>query len=973
MAAEYNGTTTKNGVSHGNGHAELDEVRMAKHNGHAGTTWLQEPLPPAAHEAEQAFGAAVAKDAARPNHQLHAAEIPAPRLEQPLLLIACGGSGGTIATQFKAILLETFGQMPENVAILYFDSADDPISCREHRTGKVIELERGSESIRLKRVPVAGLKRNQQRNPEILERFGEQLQRIQRPVIDDGAAMERPQGLLAILWNASRIERCLSQALRRLTQRDTNLDHRLSGDSRINVVIAGSTAGGQGSGAMLDLTYMVREKLTELSDLAESSRVVGMFVLPGAFVDVKGPNLLPNTHAFFLELDGMMQGRGFTARYPGGLSIQSQERPFDYVFVLDGVDEQGKTWPNREEVCTLGARALALLFSTEVGMREINNLVNESGVLSRFSAAGFGTYLATAGQAVIRFPAAQVAERCALRQAQRLIDALLAGAASGANQQNSPAQGPHSSGLGAGNVREQLINRPNGAPFQARLAAPAGLEQSSPEEIPTQARNLFTNYLQRRIYDEDFGLLQGQAAAVTKRWQQVHSEQVASRLASGRLTAVRDWLQQTADELQQQLTLVTERQERLARSAELAQRSLDGASSAMDRAAESFILLRRNQVRTALGIYLAAANEVAQLRLEQRIEQLAGEIIRQGSQWVQQQVRTVETLLARLQQTHAWLAAHEQALAERPGGRSEISLATGPFGAALIEHFFRLYAGTVQADMQMALPPQAELLTWAQWSPEVIGGRLIQSVNHHFAPILQITVEDVLALRWNDRSAQQWITRLQGLAAGAWNLDQALLTSGGVELANFLTIGVPDASRTIFANSGYSLVSTHDPERIVALRTLYGASFDTLKAMPLWKRTYEQIQGRTPLHIWGNFQAGSDHTEQLFALGLIFGSIYSQTSWFYYRSEDRLDEPIRLGQGLENAFAALHSRVDLQAQIQRRVETQMSREGSEKVIQRLENWVEASSNKQSSDELARKLRRVARDYAEQLRQNASSS
>jgi hypothetical protein len=110
---------------------------------------------------------------------------------------------------------------------------------------------------------------------------------------------------------------------------------------------------------------------------------------------------------------------------------------------------------------------------------------------------------------------------------------------------------------------------------------------------------------------------------------------------------------------------------------------------------------------------------------------------------------------------------------------------------------------------------------------------------------------------------QQWIGRLTELAAGAWNLDRALLTSGGADHASFLTIGVPDATESIFANCGHTLVSTHDPERIVALRTVYGASFDTLKPAAAWRRAYEQAHGRTPLHVLGvrNQEAGSRSQE----------------------------------------------------------------------------------------------------------------
>jgi hypothetical protein len=175
------------------------------------------------------------------------------------------------------------------------------------------------------------------------------------------------------------------------------------------------------------------------------------------------------------------------------------------------------------------------------------------------------------------------------------------------------------------------------------------------------------------------------------------------------------------------------------------------------------------------------------------------------------------------------------------------------------------------------------LLSWGELSPEELAGHLVRVAERAFEPLRQITVENVLAPQglaqaglapqgsgqeepaspWDERSAQQWIGRLAELAAGAWNLDRALLPGGGADQASFLTIGVADATASIFGNSGYTLVSTHDPERIVALRTAYGVSFDALKPAVQWKRAYEQVGSRTRLHIlWTGQETGPSVTDR---------------------------------------------------------------------------------------------------------------
>lgn len=69
-----------------------------------------------------------------------------------------------------------------------------------------------------------------------------------------------------------------------------------------------------------------------------------------------------------------------------------------------------------------------------------------------------------------------------------------------------------------------------------------------------------------------------------------------------------------------------------------------------------------------------------------------------------------------------------------------------------------------------------------------------------------------------------WLALMENLAAAAWNPDRALLRRGGADLARYLVLGVPSAANSLFAGAGTTLVSTHDRERIIALRTVYGGS-----------------------------------------------------------------------------------------------------------------------------------------------------
>jgi len=772
------------------------------------------------------------------------------RLARPLFMLAIGGSGRMIATHLKAILIEHFGAMPENAVIMVFDSADEPMSVREGRSGQVIELEAEHEFFLLGRVPIAGVKRYPDRHPEIVERLGPALKRIHRASIQDGAAQERPQGLVSWVWNVPRTEELIESAIRRLEERNEDLRHEIEEAVGINVIIAGSVCGGQNSGAMLDAAYLVREKLAELGDLADSSQVVGLLVLPGAFSGRRGPRLKPNTYGFFQELDRLMQGSGFEARYPGNLRIQSSEQPFDQVFVLDGVDEQGKTWPNWEEVCGLGARAMALLYSSDVGMSQIAHAVNQRGVLQGISADGYGTYLATVGQAVIRFPARQVAERCSKRYAQAMIGNCLLAVGQDGEEDSLPAI------TSTAVLRDRLRKTSDGAPFHVQLVAPASLEQSKPEEVPSQARSLVTNYMQRRIYGGYFKQMKESRDSLKSEMADQLSAQLSRPLAQGSLLMAVGWLRRAKEGIEQQYASALAQEKRLTEAAEEAQARQEAAEKAMERTAGGFALWRKRQaVQDALAAYLGAANRVAAFRLEQRVEELAGERLHDALQWAQGHLTAAEAVTTRLTQASEQLARQEDALARLALGRSEINLAE----PEVVDEFYHRYADDVCASVREVIDQTDGVLSWAQQTPDQLVEHLTAAARRVFEPLLHVTVEEVLARRWDDRSAQQWIARLEDLAAGAWNLDRALLPGGGTELASFLTLGVPEESTSIFANSGYTLVSTHDPERIVALRTIHGASFDTLKQAAQWKRAYERVAPLTPLHVLPDFlRAGDD-------------------------------------------------------------------------------------------------------------------
>jgi hypothetical protein len=870
------------------------------------------------------------------------------------LVVGIGGTGVKVATQLKARFAESLGAIPRNVALVALDGANDPIALREGRNGAIVTLEWGSERHQLDSVPAANIVKYLEQHPAIADRFGREQLLKMRNYIVDGAAGERPQGALTLIWNAPRLMTLIGNALRRLAERTKDLQQVMDGNVILRVYVAGSVAGGMGAGALLDLAYIIREELRRLGDLGESSEVHAMLLLPDAFYGIEHPRNQANAYATLREINALMLGEAaFHSGYPNGQRIDSSLPPFTDVALYGGVNEHGRTWRSQDEIVALMAETLWLRTSSEVGSQEINHKINEAGVLNELSPGGFVTCATTSGAVVLRFPARTAAVWCALRHAAQMIAGLLAADA---------AALPEPVVRDLATLRDRALSNDEGVPHQVRLVAPAALLDLPTEELPGQTRNLFENFMQRRLYDDIFAQMKQRVEEQVTAYLATLASEQAARLETGRLHATQRWLEANRRTLGDLLAAVDAEQSRLGQLAEQQQAALESASLALEHAGRGLMaylpIVGRGQARTAVNVYLDEATALARLRLTQRVEELCAEALHRLAAWVQQQQRQLDLVAARLEQTREWLAAYETALARRSSGRSELSL----LDAALIDDFYRRCAGSPQSAAQLALTQSGGLLAWAAPTPEQLGRLLVQSALGSFDKIAQMSVEEVLRLRFPDRSAAQWVTMFQALAAGAWNLDRALLRSGGATLARILTIGVPDEGRSIFQACGHGLVSTHDPERIVVLLTVYGASFDALKAFSQWEAAYRQQSSGRLVHVLPHFLRNGDQATRVFGLGLAFELIQMTGAWYYYRPEDPLADKVRLGQGLESAVRTLAVSPAVQEQVMRRVEAQIAAQGREAAVKRLQSWIDRGGV--NGDEMLKRLRLAVRQYGE---------
>ncbi|KAA3655764.1 MAG: hypothetical protein DWQ04_33025 [Chloroflexi bacterium] len=203
-------------------------------------------------------------------------------------------------------------------------------------------------------------------------------------------------------------------------------------------------------------------------------------------------------------------------------------------------------------------------------------------------------------------------------------------------------------------------------------------------------------------------------------------------------------------------------------------------------------------------------------------------------------------------------------------------------------------------------------------------------------------------------------------AGASWNIDRTRLPDGGTNLVRLSVMGVPDANDTLF--SGENLVSTHDPHRLVALTVVAGSPQSALQQYDLYRQALENSHSRKPLYVLPAFLTSADQGKLAFALASILGLTYSQGTFFYYKPADPLASPVKLANGLLNSIQALTEHDGLVSEIMERVDAQIARIGLRDAIQILTEYYSTipDGNTQLDEEL-RELKRLVRNYAEDLR------
>ena len=807
--------------------------------------------------------------------------MPPPTV-RPTLVIGLGGTGHRILLHLKRQLIRAYGGVPEaRIRLLAFDTADEPLTVSLE--GELLSLEADRELFNVGRTPVPNILRNLDRQPAIAARLPS-IQALPAVALRGGARQIRPLGLVALLWRFDEVESRIEEAIWQLAGKET-LGRREGVTQGINVFICNSLVGGTGAGMFLDVAYLVRALFAELGGMGDFCYITGVGVLPQAFRGIEGPNIVPNAVAALKELNYCMLRGDFSCQYPNGRWVRSLQPPFDLYYLVDGVDEQGYTWRGLDELCTMIAAGLFLQIGSQVGRKGENDFDNLSDVLSGQTADGYGTFCGSFGMATLVFPAPQVATWCSARLAVQMIeggllrpaDPVTARADAGAFLK---AHIPRMEAL-----LQELSQDENGVPLVVDLRFPERSRQVAPSEIIRRVHD----YQHVRLEGDYRTWVRANSRAIAARMEEALEEQVGAALADP--TVGVNGALALLESIAFHLSKLTDRLENRRMAAEAEKRRMEAETAAREealrRAVNTLFLWRKQAVAAARDRYLRAAAEgFAQALQEMVCEGALMAVARLG--------RTVGAWQQRLKGLRsALIAARRQLLeeaaileAQGQGEVASINLADSTYCQSL----YRRYAPPTLNALAELLREES-VIGWSDLSPAEIVTRLRAVAMRPFQPLSRMSVEDALRDRADETSPQSYKERLFRLAAPSWNLDLTRLEDGGALLRTVRVLGVPEEGRSLFRAEIRSLVSTHDPTTIVAFLATIGAPYSALQQYPDYERVYLSVRGGQPLHVLPQFQAEGRQAKLAFALGIVFGMIFSRGFYFYYRPEDPLDPP----------------------------------------------------------------------------------
>jgi hypothetical protein len=880
---------------------------------------------------------------------------------RPTVVLGLGGTGYKTLLKLKNRFVEAYGSVPPIIRFLSIDTTENAEgSSHAEETSSDGHLDH-NETYVLQVGSPANLVNGT--NPHIDEWWPPD---IPTQAIIAGAGQVRARGRLALFAKASevyaRIRRAVDDVRNIRNQKQMYADEfQVSDRTGVEVHVVGSLAGGTGSGTFLDIAFMARDVIG--SD--EQSNFTAVLLLPGIFTRMNGVALVkPNAYGALKEIEHLSTSRATFPIDYGFRRIDVTRPPFDVVYLIDSVNEQGRVVTEQSDLHALIADGMYVQIGSQLGIDAANAVDNiKTQIATQPRVKGRSPQYCSFGVAALTMPSfdAQMYE-----DAKRLVnDDLLNGAVADSEIEEEVQRFIETSHLredDSDQVIEQLSQREGGG----QLRIPMPLTQLTFDGKALAAiRSLHTVHRSRaerqaaQVIAANFEALRDKSsAAISALWESMVNR--SNGVTRGerffeKLQAKLEWYRNMMD---------GEAKEERARLKAI---NFKPAEDQLTEAAGAF-MRRETRVKTACETYGGLVDRETELMIRvARLEKAA--------------------------ELYSALHAHTQAIlgncyrigenlnAARKQFEQQYLEAANPRGAS------RLFEQTVGFDPGEHRPRvtgedfvkwyadqhRASLSQWAGLRAAEVHADLQQFVEKCYEPLTSLTMDDILR-RSSPEAVSQQLKRLDNLAVPLWRYDIGRIPVVNQTLINeFYHYGVADADTTLLKESRYeaglpkgmakpSMVSTRDTKRILLFKVKTGLPLFALAEMEDMERAYTDPNKTISNHVDRRWQdlpnliprSGDGEALRWFALAQApepFAIIRRDGAWYSMKSKSGKrteNNMVRLAQGRVPAFAAFEKSRDLVHEAEEAIDAAVTREGAVRAAQILREYAELLSKQMAN-------------------------
>jgi hypothetical protein len=342
----------------------------------------------------------------------------------PTMLVGVGGTGVAVLRKFKRLYMEVNDEADQYIKLLAIDTDNQLEDNQLEGTDPYLD---NSEFLQLAKpdpIQVTDVLRESRRGTKSLE----WLSHMNLPAFEmhRGAGMKRLQGHMAYFWKGVKIRKRIEEVMAPLLEANPNLkgQERATG---VRLFIVSSLCGGTGTGMFLDMAYLVRDVIE--AGGGPRVKTFGLLFLPSAFQQLRTkpawPAIHANGYAALQELNYYMDTpfRDTKLYVPGGTrpQIELDAAPFQYCFLVGGVNDRGDHVRHSEDLYERTAEFLFVNVTTPIGDRLVSHEVENRSIEQYRGSKAFAAF----GSFSMALPQARNIQKYLLLMGRELLDDVL--------------------------------------------------------------------------------------------------------------------------------------------------------------------------------------------------------------------------------------------------------------------------------------------------------------------------------------------------------------------------------------------------------------------------------------------------------------------------------------------------------------------------------------------------------------------